>query len=181
MDTRIASELLYESEATLRMVDNALDELRLGDLETRAPVRAGAATASEVGGVTLGIPSETCVRVYWQVQEALECLQQSREAIRAAETRRNPRDGEEDQKAYLAKLDQALALVDRMDSLDEPQGSRRGTLHRELRQNLLGLLNRSSRQSERAEALSTAASLVAEAEARLTQLGHLLGGSGGAS
>jgi hypothetical protein len=176
MDPRVAAELLYESEATLRMVDTALEELRLADAELRAvPLPRAAGSRRDPESAELVIPSDFCVRAYWQVQEVLDGLQQSRDALRAAGTAPGRAAVEEERQEYLARIDGALAIVDRLDTLDEAASpAERATLHGELRRDLLALLNRTGGQTQRAEALSTVTSLLAEAEGRLTRLALLL-------
>src|SRR5688500_3859445 len=85
MDARIAAELLYESEATLRMVDTALDELRVGDEdELRRPSARMETLGSDFAETDeYEVPSEFCVRAYWQVQEIAECVRDSRELLQS--------------------------------------------------------------------------------------------------
>lgn len=173
MDSRIAAELLYESEATLRMVDTVLDELRISDASAR--FMGQQLTTLDPGGQTqtaeIEIPSEFCVRAYWQIQEALECVQHSREALQLGAREEMSGEPGNERQEQRERIDRALALLDRLESL-EAGADDRSSIHRELRHDLVGILNRAQRRTERGESISLATSLIAEAEARLTRLGN---------
>jgi hypothetical protein len=174
MNSRIAAELLYESEATLRMVDSALGELQMSDLENRlrGPRLKAVYDNFETEPAELAIPPEFCVRAYWQIHELLDTVRQSREAIQSigraelppTRVAAAPFDG----------VDRALALIDRLDTLDDAASSiERQTLHDDLRSDLLRIHERADRASHSSDCLSAVTVLLAEAEARLTKLGYL--------
>ncbi|MEX2582853.1 MAG: hypothetical protein WD766_06250 [Gemmatimonadota bacterium] len=175
MDSRIAAELLYESEATLRMVDDALDELRMAEPEPRrhpggrAPDLSGFDSESTV----VTAPSEFCVRAYWQVQDLLESVRLSRQALQAVGNHRDSgTDGDASRREH-GGLDRALALVDRLDTLDDASATQRQALHAELRRDLADALEQLDRRTGTSDQLSAIALQLAEAEARLTKLAHL--------
>src|SRR5690606_10880387 len=115
MDSRIAAELLYESEATLRMVDTALDELAAGDPDNELRIPGvlletfGTDPASQNDP---GMPSELSIRAYWQVQEVADCVREGRELLR---TVRPPAERVAVPVDERARFDRVLSLIDRLD------------------------------------------------------------------
>lgn len=176
MEHRIAAELLYESEATLRMVDDALDELRIGDAEQRVPRAHLTAVCSNFDADDdpgYDVPSELCVRTFWQIQELLDGVRQSRETLQALSGERRAAAQQEDGGGSEPSVDHALSLLDRLDSADQPASDAVRELYAELRRDLLGLLGRSEDHSGSSERLSAVALQLSEAEARLTRLAHV--------
>jgi hypothetical protein len=173
MSSRIAAELLYESEATLRMVDTVLDEMRIADPAPAEHCKPVAGAEGQTPSAVLQIPTDLCVHAYWQIQEALECVQLGREALQAGE--RAPTDRgvpPHDTSGQFGSIYGALAHLDRLEALGDSTNRERSVMHRQLRQDLVDILNRAERRAEREDKISLATSLMAEAEARLTRLGH---------
>lgn len=84
MRPRTAAELLYESEASLRLVDHVLDDFQVSDTNPAGPSRSpytALSTLTAERPPRSPVPSEFCIRTYWQIQEALDFIQQSREEI----------------------------------------------------------------------------------------------------
>ena len=168
MDSRIAAELLYESEATLRMVDTALDELRIGDEERRAPApRLEALTSFQEESDEFEVPPDFCVREFWQVQEVAECVRDGRELLQAARPRPDRENALGD---HQGRLDRVLSLID---SLDESGTGGSSDLIRQLRGEIVGVLQGAELYSGAAKQIDTAIALLTEAEGRLTRLGHV--------
>jgi hypothetical protein len=174
MDSRIAAELLYESEATLRMVDTALDELAAGDPgnELRIPgvlLESFGTDLSEESEFEM--PSELCIRAYWQVQEVADCVRESRELLR---TVRVPADRVAAPVDERARFDRVLSLIDRLDS-----GSNAGStstdaaLFGELRAEIMAVIGHAEESDQAARNVSLAISFLSEAEGRLTRLGNV--------
>src|SRR5690606_27086841 len=165
MDSRIAAELLYESEATLRMVDTALDELAAGDPDNELRIPGvlletfGTDPAEEDD---LGMPSELCIRAYWQVQEVADCVRESRELLRTVRpaAERSPAPVDE-----RARFDRVLSLNDRLDS-----GSNGGSdsddsaLFGELRAEIMAIIGHAEESDQAARNVSLAISFLSEAE-----------------
>lgn len=175
MDSRIAAELLYESEATLRMVDSVLDDLHLAELDVEPEPQARGLWAVRSEDDATGdyhAPTEFCVRGYWQVHELLDCLSQARRMI-APTHQQTELHFEED--AGNDRLDEVLSMVDALDSLEDPAEDR-GRIVAELRTAIRGLLDGSGRRPTDDLQIRSALSLLADAEARLTRLGHLFDG-----
>lgn len=174
MDARIAAELLYESEATLRMVDTVLDELHVGELDNPAQaqgmwaLRAGKDSEAQ----EYHAPPEFCVRGYWQVHELLDCVRQAREIItpERQQTELPLESSSED-----PRLDRILSIVDALDSMSEDGSSLKSTLVAELRQEVRSLVQVGA-GNVTTDRSRVAVALLAEAEGRLTRLGHLFDG-----
>lgn len=174
MDSRIASELLYESEATLRMVDTALDELAAGDPdnELRIPgVMLEAFGTDPTDEKNFGMPSELCVRAYWQVQEVADCVRESRELLR---TVRQPADRTAPPMDERARFDRVLSLIDRLDSGHNGGAAPTDSvLISELRAEIMAVIGHAEESDQAARNVSLAISFLSEAEGRLTRLGNV--------
>lgn len=171
MDARTAAELLYESEAALRMVDTVLDDLHIGELEPNPNVQGlwALRTDGEDGG-DVHAPPEFCVRGYWQVHELMECVRQAREVISPAGQQAELQLGEAPENA---RLDRVLSMIDALDSLDESTPAGRAELLTELRREIGGLVGGASVPTSDVARARTATALLSEAEVRLTRLGHM--------
>jgi hypothetical protein len=175
MDPRINAETLYESEATLRMVVDALDELRLRDAE---PILA-APRLTVIGPDHSNGSADTAelaVRAFWQVQEVLDTVQESREGLQEIGRKLGPDPvGRTDRGA----LDRAMELVDRLDSLEDGSSSERTSLHADLRRELIEIMNRRERRTRATQQLNDVALHLTEAEVHLARLAHLFEGAEG--
>jgi hypothetical protein len=177
MDSRIAAELLYESEATLRMVDTALDELAAGDPDNvlRIPgvpfesFGTDAADDSE-----FGMPSELSIRAYWQVQEVADCLRESRELLR---TVRRPEERGAAPVDERSRFDRVLSLIDRLDSGSHGgSASHDSALFGQLRAEIMAVIGHAEESDQATRNVSLAISFLSEAEGRLTRLGNVFDG-----
>jgi hypothetical protein len=175
MDSRITAEMLYESEATLRMVDDVLDELRIGDAEPLFSAPRLTVIGPERSGETADV-TELSVRAFWQVHEVLDNVQESREELQeigremgADPVARSDRDA----------LDRAMELVDRLDSFEDGAPIDRERLHAELRRELIDIINRRERRTEVTQRVGGVALQLAEAEVHLSRLAHLFEGAEG--
>lgn len=165
MDARIAAELLYESEATLRMVDSVLDELHLSDAALAEPSQRpmlSLVTDTDAAGDDLGS------RGYWQVQDLLESVQDARRLL-APETgqREIPFSGT----SAAGDLDALYSVIDSLESLDDLNPTQ-STLFAELRDKLGTALTSGLSASDQEQRTATAVDILAEVEARLTRLSH---------
>lgn len=169
MPTRAAEQLLYDSEATLRLVDNVLDELhqmeadvarsddqmRLLCTQTQA-ARAGSAELPEV-----------LLRAHGEIRNVLGSLQQSRGVLERAAEREDP--GAETAPAdILDGVDRALALVDRTEAAGDRK--ERADLLAELRRELLGVMGKAHIQDVARQHLVYASSVLLDMETRLHRL-----------
>lgn len=172
MDSRIAAELLYESEATLRMVDTALDELAAGDPgnELRIPGVLLESFGTDLADETeFDMPSELCIRAYWQVQEVADCVRESRELLR---TVKQPVERTVAPLDERARFDRVLSLLDRLDS-DSSETSRDSALFGELRAEIMAVIGHAEESDQAARNVSLAISFLSEAEGRLTRLSNV--------
>lgn len=175
MESRNIADLLYESEATLRLVDSALDEIRAADREAEG--RSTAAVPDGSAEVRAGrrgydAPSEFRIRAFWQVQEVSDCVRESRELLRSAA----PPDGNAAQADGEGAFDRVLSLIDQLDpaSASDAGAQRDERLIADLRAEVLSLIRATAAGDERAKNISRAISFLSEAEGRLTQLHHIL-------
>jgi hypothetical protein len=82
-NARSAAELLYESEATLRMVDHALDELGLCEdyPEPRSTRSMTVGPLPEPSPTGSDVPRQLALRELWELQELIEQVGRSRESL----------------------------------------------------------------------------------------------------
>lgn len=135
MDRRTAAELLYDSEATLRLVDNALDELQLSDGVGGVDHHPLGQRCAQLGLPELEGAADPMLQVYWEVQSLAETLRETR-GSRAIEEEgaAGSRAGEASNAERVSDhLDRALETVDRLDSLEPDAGEDRSELHAEVR------------------------------------------------
>ena len=190
MSPRPANEVLYDSEATLRLVDSAIEDIR--ELEPGGPdLRSEPASRADVrqvptegalGSVAL---SEMIERGYAEVVSVLGSLRESRSVlarttgVRAPGVDRERRDvanaacGEATD--TLGGLDRAVAVVNAMDKdAQEGDAAARGERRRDLGNELLALASCAARQDITAPRLSFASAVLAEMEIRLAALATCL-------
>lgn len=91
MPTR-AAELLYDSEATLRLVDNVLDELHQMEAETDRPDEQMRLLFTQMRGATAdaGDLPALLLKAYGEIQEILAGLRQSRDVLERTGERGGP-------------------------------------------------------------------------------------------
>jgi uncharacterized membrane protein YccC len=165
---RVTQELLYDSEATLRLVDRVLDDLDMSDhfrSAAGAPgyrteqLRADAAGPSE--------PSGGFLRAYWELQDALEVLRESHSALRPEEegAAERARDDEHD------RLNRALSMVDQLQS--ENEDPCRDPAHDALRGELLALAEHLRCRDAVTDRLHQTADVLSDLERRLAQLSRV--------
>lgn len=166
MKIRNNTELLYESEATLRMLDSVIDELRVTNLQApkRAPSRAGEGCIPP-GAEEVQLPSDRFVRTFWKVHEIADLVEQSRSIIeQLCQDAESANDAER-------RRERMLLLVDRLPA-EEGDPAKGRAIQRELRSMILA--EPAPAHDSLSDGLSTLSILLAETEARLTRLGRLL-------
>ena len=186
MSPRPPNELLYDSEATLRLVDSAIEDIR--ELEPRGPdfhsnparwadardLRAGSA----LGSVDL---SDMIGRGYDEVVSVLGSLRESRSVLARTAGRRTTGADETlrdvasatgaEATDTLNGLDHAVALVNAMDTdAQEGDAADRAARRRNLGDELLTLASCVTGQDITAPRLSFASAVLAEIEIRLAAL-----------
>src|ERR671933_2632866 len=132
MTTKPAPDVLYDSEAALRLVDSALSELRgiaPGALEKGEPHESAFAaqpSAAEDDPRALAALPRMLLKAYSEIISVLECLKQSRGLLERTTVERLQHTHEKLREvssttehaatSMLDGVDRALGLVDRLDA-----------------------------------------------------------------
>jgi chemotaxis regulatin CheY-phosphate phosphatase CheZ len=191
MTARHAKELLYDSEAALRLVDSAIEDIRDSDPGAGAPeepLHAGQLrdllqAAGPLG--LLGI-SQILARGYGEIVSVLRRLRESRDVLArtSAEKVQNTHEKlravtdatETAATDILDGLDRAIALVDQMDAkAAEGDAASGADLRNTLRDELFALMGCMQFQDITTQQLSYASSVLTEMETRLAELASILG------
>lgn len=190
---RLSEDLLDDSEATLRLVDSLLDDLREGDEIVKAETERMAGLVDEIttSPSVLAMLPEVLLRAYSEIKVALESLRQSRGVLEQATLERIQRTQESlhdissaTEKAatdMLDGLDRALLLIDRLDSSADPALADSGdaaaedasAIRTELRDELFHLISSLQFQDITAQQLRFASGVLAEIEERLVSIAEL--------
>jgi chemotaxis regulatin CheY-phosphate phosphatase CheZ len=186
MTSRHADKLFYDSEATLRLVDSALDDLRM-PLAAMQPADTRHPDMNlQLGPLTIGLAElpQVLLRAYSEISGVLTTLRQSRDVLEQTtveklhQTNNKLREvtsaTETAATDMLDGLDRSLALVDELDAEAAAGTSQRAPeLHAELRNELFGLMNCLQFQDITTQQLNYASSVLIDMENRLTELVHL--------
>jgi hypothetical protein len=192
MTARHASELLYDTEAALRLVDNAIEEIRVtdgrraaenGDAARAAQLRDALAAANGPLGL-VGL-SQILARGYTEIVSVLGSLRESRTTLdRAtvdrlqqthAKIREVTRTTEVVAADIMAGLERSLAVVDQMDGKAQEGDARaEADLRNTLRDELFALMGCMQFQDTTAQQLNYASSVLTEMESRLAELASVL-------
>jgi chemotaxis regulatin CheY-phosphate phosphatase CheZ len=177
MATRPANELLYDSEASLRLVDNAIGEF---GAEVTAASSERAPGADSAGGL-LELP-KTLLRAYGEITNILERLRESRGILEQAAVDRLQHMSEKLKEVSSATelaatdilngLDHAVAMVDELDVLaEQPDGAARGReIRSQMRDDLFGLMVHLQFQDITTQQLAYASSVIVDMEQRVAQI-----------
>jgi chemotaxis regulatin CheY-phosphate phosphatase CheZ len=192
--TRISDDLLDDSEATLRLVDSLLDDLREGEeiVTTESERMVGTVTELATGPSVLAQLPAVLLRAHTEIKKALESLRQSRGFLERATLERVQRTQENLQAVsnatekaatdMLDGLDRALLLIDRLDNSADPalagEGTAAeiedaGTIRTELRDELFHLISSLQFQDITAQQLRYASGVLQEIEDRLVAIAEL--------
>ena len=192
MSARHASELLYDSEAALRLVDSAIEEIRepegrraaeSGDAARAAQLRdALAAVNGPLGLVGL---SQMLARGYTEIVSVLGSLRESRTVLERAtvdrlqqthaKLREVTKTTEVAAADIMAGLERSLAVVDQMDAkAAEGDATAGADLRNTLRDELFALMGCMQFQDITTQQLSYASSVLTEMENRLAELATVL-------
>ena len=191
MAQKPVSELLYDSEATLRLVDSALVELR-GEREEPAQSAAGASAAAQMprpqGAPTaeermglIGL-TQLLAKGYAEIVSVLGSLRQSRSVLERAAVEKLQHTHAKLREVTTATevaatdildgLDRSVAMVDRLDSLDGAPGES-AEVRAQLRDELFNLMGCMQFQDITTQQLNYASSVLTEMEERLAQLASI--------
>ncbi|MEO8562960.1 MAG: hypothetical protein ABI601_12835 [bacterium] len=176
--TLLASELLFESEAALRMVDSAIGELQPGVSDAGAHDES---TEESPIAASAGVPSGL-LRAHGEIEGMLEQVRASRDVLTHAPATRMSllqskllevsTVSEDATTDILDALDQALAIVDQLDVLAASEGSstRADDLRKTLRDELFRMMQPLQFQDITTQQLAYASSVIMQMEDRLTNL-----------
>lgn len=176
MATRVANELLYDSEASLRLVDTALAELR-------TPGRAARQEHEETPAALAGLPT-LLLRAYTEIDSALQTLRQSRTALEQTAVEKLHLTSEKLREVSSATevaatdildgLDRAIAMVDDLESAEtEGDTGKAAGVRQTMRDELFGLMGHLQFQDITTQQLNYASSILSEMENRLVQIARI--------
>ncbi len=180
-----ASELLYDTASTLRLLD-----AELGELAPRRPTDA--ATAASLAGTERVLPllPALFVRAMGEVQAMLASIRTGRENIRAATTERLAHTNEKLDEVSSATgkaaldimdaLDRAIAKVDDLETEDVlADAAKAAGIRGDLRDELFAVMGHMQFQDITSQQIMHVQSLLAEMEGRLTEIANLFDNEAG--
>ncbi|MEP6619838.1 MAG: hypothetical protein ABJE47_10995 [bacterium] len=180
MTARSASELLFDSEASLRLVDNAIGEFKPD------PVDGDEAEQVKFGDLeSLTKLPQTLFRAYNEIRSILERLRVSRSILEqsAMDKLAHMHDKLKEVSSatelaatdILDGLDRSVAMVDELDTIAEtPDDAARGTeIRGRMREELFGLMVHLQFQDITTQQLAYASSVIMDMEQRLAQLASI--------
>lgn len=183
MSSHRTQEVLYETEAALRLVDHGLDGLRDETAEHDAPV-----PLSVMSGGLAELP-RILERANSQILSVLARLRESRSAIESTaleklastnEKIREVTSATEDAAInILDACDRAAQMVDELDTIDatpEPDRARSGEVRSTLRDELFLMMGALQFQDITSQQLAHASAVLVEMETRLIDIAQLFDG-----
>jgi chemotaxis regulatin CheY-phosphate phosphatase CheZ len=173
--SRPVTELLYDSEASLRLVDSALRDLQVHD---GADETAKAGLTTEVGN--LSALSRTLFAAYAETAMLLRRIQESRGILERASVERLQQMNDKLREVTSATenaatdildgLDRAVGMIGDLDAAEAESPERRAAIRGALQDELYGVMVHLQFQDITTQQLSYASSVIAELETRLSQL-----------
>lgn len=195
MSSKQASDLLYDSEATLRLVDTALDSIRepedapdpLGGAMQRATAASTSARAQQYvvpgdgGPIGLLGLSQILARSYSEIVSVLGSLRESRSLLertavdRLHHTHAKLREvSDATETAATSILDGLERCVAMVDQLDASEGEASAPTRTQLRDELFGVMGHMQFQDITTQQINYASSVLMDMEDRLAQLALVL-------
>ena len=179
-----ATELMYDTASTLRLLDAELGELAPRKPAEVPPATAAAAAAISATDRVLPLLPALFVRAMGEVHAMLDSIRTGREHIRAATTERLAHTNEKLDEVSSATanaaidimdaLDRAIAKVDELEAPEVVSDADRGTAIRsELRDELFAVMGHMQFQDITSQQIMHVQSLLAEMEGRLTEIANL--------
>lgn len=189
MNHKQPSELLYDSEATLRLVDSAIQDMgELGGEEPAPPTLEQRLQAAVSPGANLGLIglSDTLARGYAEILGVLDSLRQSRHLLERAavekiqtthdKLREVSNATETAATDILNGLDRANGMVDDLDAYAGEHGEpddRASNIRNLLRDELFALMGHMQFQDITSQQLNYASAVLTEMEARLANIARV--------
>ncbi|HYW50324.1 MAG TPA: hypothetical protein VE861_06950 [Gemmatimonadaceae bacterium] len=184
-----ATELMYDTASTLRLLDAELGELaprRAADTAPAGTAGSTAAAAAAIGATDRVLPllPALFVRAMGEVHSMLASIRTGREHIRAATTERLAHTNEKLDEVSSATanaaldimdaLDRAIGKVDELETPDVLADADKGTAIRgELRDELFAVMGHMQFQDITSQQIMHVQSLLAEMERRLSEIANL--------
>jgi len=186
MSSRPAEELFYDSEATLRLVDSALDDLRLPPVVTPNDLaqEQKMSVQFDIRNVALAELPDVLLRAYAEINGVLSALRKSRDVLEQSTVEKLQQTSTKLQEVTSATevaatdmldgLDRALVMVDDLEAEGGSDPSpRTADLHGSLRNELFSLMNCLQFQDITTQQLNYASSVLIDMEHRLAELARL--------
>jgi hypothetical protein len=177
MSSRPADELFYDSEAMLRLVDRAIDELRV-----QPDVMQGASAHATHGGAAQADLPHLLLRAYSEVSGVLSTLRRSRRVLERTtvekakhtdrEAGRSSPGTELPARELRDALQRALTLAGALEAANGPSAGS-ADFHAELRDELAGALSCVQFEEITSQQLNYVSSVLFEAEDRIADLVRL--------
>lgn len=179
-----ASELMYDTASTLRLLDAELGELAPRPAAAPSPSTAAAAAAISASDRVLPLLPALFVRAMGEVHAMLASIRTGREHIRATATERLAHTNEKLDEVSSATanaaldimdaLDRAIAKVDELETDDVLADAEKGTAIRgELRDELFAVMGHMQFQDITSQQIMHVQSLLADMETRLGDIANL--------
>lgn len=186
MATRPADELLYDSEATLRLVDDALNDihdLHTGQEAMEAQMRALIGELVDQPRGLAALP-RVLLRAYAEIMSVLESLKQSRGMLERASLDKLQHTNQKLREVTSAtevaatdimdSVDRALGMVDQLEAEDaEASTERAAEIRGALRDELFGVMGSLQFQDITTQQINYASSVLVEMEKKLQQIAHV--------
>ncbi|MBI1808983.1 MAG: hypothetical protein HYR75_03735 [Gemmatimonadetes bacterium] len=178
-----AAEVLYESEATLRLVDRELGELKAGEPAAANDGAADGRTILASLPYILQLANAEIVQVITSLRESRSALEHStveriqhthsklQEVTSATETATN---------GILDALDRAQGLIDELDA-DTGDGGRSKDVRNSLRDEIFGIIGALQFQDITTQQINYASNVLLDMEAKLLRLMQILDPGAGKS
>jgi len=181
-----ASDLMYDTASTLRLLDAELGELAPRRPSDTAAAGSTAAAAAAIGATDRVLPllPALFVRAMGEVHSMLASIRTGREHIRAATTERLAHTNEKLDEVSSATgkaaldimdaLDRAIAKVDELETEDVLADADKGNAIRgELRDELFAVMGHMQFQDITSQQIMHVQSLLADMETRLSEIANL--------
>jgi hypothetical protein len=171
------AERLYDFEATLRLVDNALDELQVLGGEIGGGERHELSLVDD--GMDAEVSDLTPLRAFREVQEGLNSLRHSRAVLERTSEEKHPlRENETSDPGVsatdaLSGLDRALLLVDRFEAA-QAGPTDQARLFESIREEIRVAMTCLQVHDVTEQQLSYASSILLDMDGRLSQLANML-------
>jgi hypothetical protein len=181
MAKRPPDELLYDSEASLRLVDRALTDLQVSSGELQRAIQESGSSVQNPSQLGLMDIPNLLLKAYTEINSVLANLRHSRDVLQQSTLDKLQHTNDKLREVSSATevaatdmldgLDRALALLDRLEipTIDDGQSADE-EVRASLRNELFSLMNCLQFQDITTQQLNYASSVLVEMESRLAEL-----------